>query len=70
MVFPRIAVWDPDGVTIEGYGLPPMYAGNLNAFFGSLVALYTPGDLTDEDLCCLVEEKVLWESILTSARRA
>ncbi|QAA77095.1 MAG: hypothetical protein BIP78_1329 [Candidatus Bipolaricaulis sibiricus] len=59
VVFQPINVWDPDGdlFTIKGYGTPPIYAENFGAFLGSLVALYTPGRLTEEDLCRAVRER-------------
>ena len=68
VVFQPIKILDPDEdpVTVEGNGLPPMYAGNLSAFLGSLVALYTPGGLTDEDLCYAVREKDVLIEIFSS----
>ncbi|MEN3010656.1 MAG: hypothetical protein ABDI20_06795 [Candidatus Bipolaricaulaceae bacterium] len=59
VVFQPISISDPDGdlVYIEGYGIPPTYAANLSAFLASLVAMYTPGGLTEEDLCAAVRTK-------------
>ncbi|MEN3009953.1 MAG: hypothetical protein ABDI20_03045, partial [Candidatus Bipolaricaulaceae bacterium] len=59
VVFQPIAISDPDGdpVVLEGYGIPPTYAANLSAFLGSLVAMYTPGSLTEEALCAAVRNR-------------
>ena len=50
---------DGDPVMFGGYGSSPRYAANLSAVLGSgfLWVEYTPGGLTDEDLCYSVREK-------------
>ncbi|MEN3010521.1 MAG: hypothetical protein ABDI20_06035, partial [Candidatus Bipolaricaulaceae bacterium] len=63
VVFQPISISDPDGdpVHIEGYGIPPTYVANLSAFLASLVAMYIPGGLTEEDLCAAVRTGVVRE---------